>query len=176
MSTGREIRHNTETLCSSPVLLAEKRQHNLCRASTDFWALSDKLVKINQEFQHARNCIQAVGQSHCEIMSVVDLRDAYHTLRLAPDSQKYCKIINKFYGSPMYFYLRLGMGLKCFTSNIQHFIDKVCLEITQIRRDTKSSWIMLWFSYKWTNTLKICKIFQSIDQSWIENLTPEMSF
>ena len=43
-------------------------------------------------------------------MTVDDLRDAYHGLRLGHNSQKYCGIL-PFYGLPTYFYLRLGMGL-----------------------------------------------------------------
>ena len=45
----------------------------------------------------------------CEIMSIADLKDAYHILKLVPDSQKYCGIM-PFYDSPTYFYLRLNMG------------------------------------------------------------------
>ena len=36
------------------------------------------------------NCLEAIGASKCEVMSVLDLRDAYHTLPLAEESQKYC--------------------------------------------------------------------------------------
>ena len=37
-------------------------------------------------FHLVRECIQAIGASQCEVMSVIGLRDAYHTLRLAPSS------------------------------------------------------------------------------------------
>ena len=35
-------------------------------------------------FPLVRECIQAISASQCKVMSVIDLRDAYHTLRLAP--------------------------------------------------------------------------------------------
>ena len=41
---------------------------------------------------------------------MIDLRDAFHTLRLALSSQKYCGI-TPYYGSPTYHYLRMGMGM-----------------------------------------------------------------
>ena len=49
-------------------------------------------------------------------MSVLDLRDAYHTLPLAEESQKYCGL-TPYYGSPTYVYLRMGM--ECHA--VQHY-------------------------------------------------------
>ena len=43
-------------------------------------------------------------------MSTIDLRDAFHTLRLAKTSQKYCGV-TPYYGSLTYHYLRMGMGM-----------------------------------------------------------------
>ena len=43
-------------------------------------------------------------------MSTIDLSDAFHTLRLAKTSQKYCGI-TLYYGSPTYHYFCMGMGL-----------------------------------------------------------------
>ena len=52
---------------SSPVLLVKRKQQNLYWVITDFRVLNERLV-----------------------MSVLNLRDAYHTLPLAEESQKYC--------------------------------------------------------------------------------------
>ena len=41
---------------------------------------------------------------------MIDLRDAFHMLRLALSLQKYCGI-TPYYGSPTYLYLRMGMGM-----------------------------------------------------------------
>ena len=57
-------------------------------------------------------------------MSVIDLRDAYHTLRLTPNSQQYCSI-TPYYGSDTYLYQRLPMGLKVSPAIWQAFINKV---------------------------------------------------
>ena len=43
-------------------------------------------------------------------MSTIDLREAFHTLRLAKTSQKHCGI-TPYYGSPTYQYLCMGMGM-----------------------------------------------------------------
>ena len=43
-------------------------------------------------------------------MSTIDLKDAFHTLRLAKTSQKYCGS-TPYYGSPTYHYLHMGMSV-----------------------------------------------------------------
>ena len=57
-------------------------------------------------------------------MSTIDLRDAFHTLRLAKTSQKYCGI-TPFYGSPTYHYLRMGTGMSISPQTWQEFVDLV---------------------------------------------------
>ena len=82
---------------SSPVLLVKCKQQNLYRVVTDFRVLNERLVRVNHAFPIVRNCLEAIGASKCEVMSVLDLRDAYHTLPLAEGSQKYCGI-TPYYG------------------------------------------------------------------------------
>ena len=53
-----------------------------------------------------------------------DLRDAFHTLRLAKTSQKYCRIM-PYYGSPTYHYLCMGMGMSVSPQIWQQFADLV---------------------------------------------------
>ena len=55
-------------------------------------------------------------------MSTIDLQDAFHTLRLAKTSQKYCGITS-YYRSPTYHYLHLGMSIS--PQIWQQFIDLV---------------------------------------------------
>ena len=55
---------------------------------------------------------------------MIDLRDAFHTVRLALSSQKYCGI-TPYYGSPTYHYLRMGMGMSVSAQIWQQFVDLV---------------------------------------------------
>ena len=57
-------------------------------------------------------------------MTTIDLRDAFHTLRLAKTSQKYCGII-PYYGSPSYHYLQMGMGMSVSPQIWQQFVDLI---------------------------------------------------
>ena len=99
-----------QTGYSSPVLLVKRKQQNFYHVYTDFRDLNDRLFHINHTFPLVWDCIEAIGKSECEVMSVLDLRDTYHTLRLTNKSQKFCGI-TPYYGSPTYFYLRLGMEI-----------------------------------------------------------------
>ena len=55
---------------------------------------------------------------------MIDLRDAFHTLRLVLSSQKYCSI-TPYYGSPTYHYLCMGMGMSVGPQIWQQFVDLV---------------------------------------------------
>ena len=57
-------------------------------------------------------------------MSKIDLRDAFHTLRLAKTSQKYCGITS-YYVSPTYHSLCMGMGMRVSPQIWQQFVDLV---------------------------------------------------
>ena len=92
------------TSYSSLVVLVKRKNQNLYRVCSYFRILNEKLLKINHAFPLVCDCIEQLGQSKCYYMSMIDLRDAFHTLRLAKTSQKYCGI-TPYYGSPTYHYL-----------------------------------------------------------------------
>ena len=71
-----------------------------------------------------RDCIEQLGRKKCHYLSTIDLRDTFHTLRLALSSQKYCGI-TLYYGSPTYYYLRMGMGMSVSPQIRQQFVDLV---------------------------------------------------
>ena len=93
-----EIIKDGLTVHSSPVLLVKRKHQSSYRFCRGFCILNDKLVKISHVFTLVLNCILAISHSHCEVMSEANLREAYYTLELASDSEKYCGII-QFYVS-----------------------------------------------------------------------------
>ena len=109
---------------SSPVVLVKRKNQNLYWVCSDFRILNEKLVKINHAFPLARDCIEQLGRKKCHYLSTIDLRDAFHTLRLALSSQKYCGI-TPYYGSPTYHYLCMGMGMSVSPQIWQQFVDLV---------------------------------------------------
>ena len=109
---------------SSTVVLVKQKNQNLYRVCSNFRILNEKLVKINHAFPLVRDCIEQLGRKKCHYLSTIDLRDVFHTLRLALSSQKYCGII-PYYGSPTYHYLRMGMGMSVSPQIWQQFVDLV---------------------------------------------------
>ena len=118
---------------SSPVLLVKRKQQNLNRVVTDFRVFNERLVRVNYAFPIVRDCLEAIGTSKCEVMSVLDLQDAYHTLPLAAESQKYCGI-TPYYGCPTYVYLRMGMGMSCSPALWQQFVHVIWEELPKKER------------------------------------------
>ena len=118
------IIHKGLTGYSSPVVLAKWKNQNLYRVCSDFCILNEKLVKINHAFPLVRDCIEQLGRKKCHYLSTIDLRDAFHTLRLALSSQKYCGI-TPYYGSPTYHYLCMVMGMSVSPQIWQQLVDLV---------------------------------------------------
>ena len=116
------------SLYSSPAMAIPRKGSQIPRVVGDFRHLNKRLVRLNISFPLIHKCVQAIGASQCEVMSVVDLRDAYHTLRLALSSQQYTGI-TPYYGASMYIYKRLSMGLSVSPAIWQNFISNVLKDI-----------------------------------------------
>ena len=119
---------------SSPIMLIPRKLSGIPRIVTDFRHLNSRLVTLQPSIPLVRDAIQILGASGCEVLSLADLRDAYHTLRLSEKSKKYCGI-TPYYGSDSYLYQRLGMGLSVSSAIWQNFIQKILQEISEHRRN-----------------------------------------
>ena len=118
------IIHKGLTGYSSPVVLVKHKNQNLYQVCSDFHILNEKLVKINHAFPLVRDCIEQLGRKKCHYLCTIDLRDAFHKLRLALSLQTYCGI-TPYYGSPTYHYLHMGMGMSVSPQIWQQFVDLV---------------------------------------------------
>ena len=88
---------------SSPIMLIPRKLTGIPRIVTDFRHLNSRLVRLQPSIPLVRNAMQILGSSGSEVLSLADLRDAYHTLRLSKRSQKFCGI-TPYYGSDAYLY------------------------------------------------------------------------
>ena len=113
---------------SSPIMLIPRKLTGIPRIVTDFRFLNSRLKVLNPSIPLVRDAVQMIGSSGCEVLSVIDLRDAYHTLRLSPNSQQFCGI-TPYYGGDTYIYQRLGMGLSVSPAIWQSFINTVLGQI-----------------------------------------------
>ena len=76
-----------------------------------------------------RDTISVLGSSRCEVLSVLDLKDAFHSLWLSENSKKYCGIL-PYSGSTSDLYQRMPMGLNISPSIWQSYINTIldCLQ------------------------------------------------
>ena len=81
---------------------------------TDFMHLNMRIGKHNLGYPLLKDMFTLLGSSECEVMSVLDLKDAFHSLRLTESFMKYYGIL-PYFGSASYLYQRMPMGL-----NISH--------------------------------------------------------
>ena len=83
-----------------------------------------RIAKNNLAFPLLRDTFALLGSSKCEVMSVLDLKDAFHSLQLSEKSQKYCGIL-PYLGSTSYLYQRMPMGLNVAPPIWQMFINTI---------------------------------------------------
>ena len=84
------------------------------RVVPDFRHLNMRIAKSNLAYPLAKDTFTTLGNSKCEVLSVLDLKDAFHFLRLSEKSKKYCSIL-PYFGSVSYLYQRMTMGLNVST-------------------------------------------------------------
>ena len=107
---------------SSPVMLISRKLTKDKRVVTDFRHLNVRIVKNNLASPLVRDMFQLLGNSKCEVLSVLDLKDAFHSLRLSENSKRYCGIL-PYFGSSSYLYQRMPIGLNISPSIWQSFIN-----------------------------------------------------
>ena len=88
-----------------------------------------RIAKINLAYPLLRDTFSVLGSSKCEALSVLDLKDVFHSLRLSENSKKYCRIL-PYFGSTSYLYQRMPMGLNISPSIWKSYINAIlnCLQ------------------------------------------------
>ena len=114
---------------SSLVMLISRKLTKDKRVVTDFRHLNVRIAKNNLAYPLLKDTFSVLGSSKCEVLSVLDLKDAFHSLRLSENSRKYCGIL-PYFGSTSYLYQRLPMGLNIPPSIWQSYIKAIldCLQ------------------------------------------------
>ena len=109
---------------SSPVIPISRKMTQDKRVVTDFRHLNMRIAKNNLAYPLLKDMFTLLGSSKCEVMSVLDLKDAFHSLRLTENSKKYCGIL-PYFGSTSYLYQRMPMGLNISTAVWQSYINAI---------------------------------------------------
>ena len=96
---------------------------------TDLRHLNVRIAKNNLVYPLLKDMFSVLGSSKFEVLSVLDLKDAFHSLRLSENSKQYCRIL-PYFGSASYLYHRMPMGLNISPSIWQSYINAIldCLQ------------------------------------------------
>ena len=92
------------------VMLISRKVTRDKRAVTDFRHLNVRIAKNNLGYPLLKDTFSILGSSRCEVLSVLDLKDAFHPVRLLENSKRYYGIL-PYYRSTSYLYKRMPMGL-----------------------------------------------------------------
>ena len=108
VSLGILTKNNTTH--TSPVMLVSRKGTKKKRPVVDFRLLNTRIMRRNTATPLLRDIFKMLGRSKCEVLSCVDLKDAFHSLGLTDKAKEFCGIL-PYFGSPHYSYEVLPMGL-----------------------------------------------------------------
>ena len=108
----------------SPVMLISRKVTQDKSVVTDFRHLNMRIAKNNLAYPLLKDTFTLLGSSKCEVLSILDLKDAFHSLRLTENSKKYCGILS-YFGSMSYLYQRMPMGCSISPAVWQSYINAI---------------------------------------------------
>ena len=87
------------------------------------------IAKNNLAYPLLKDTFALLGSSKCEVISVLDSKDDFPSLRLMENSEKYCGIL-PYFGNASYFYQRMPMGLNISPAIWQTYLNAIldCLQ------------------------------------------------
>ena len=103
------------------------------RPVVDLRLLNTRILRRNTSFPLMSDVLSILGNSECEVVSCVDIKDAYHSVRLTEKSKEYFGIL-PYFGSPIYRYEVLPMGIACAPQIWMDYITLILAELEDKKR------------------------------------------
>ena len=142
-------------------MLITKKLTNDKRPVVDFRLLNTRILRRNTSIPLMSDVLSILGNSECEVVSCIDIKDAYHSIKLTEKSKEYCGIL-PYFGSPIYRYEVLPIGIACAP---QIWMDYITLIMAELEQKNKYIAIMddlLLHSTKVVHWKLLEQLFQSI--------------
>ena len=115
---------------TSPVMLITRKLTNDKRPVVDFRLLNTRILRRNTSIPLMSDVLSILSNSECGVASCVDIKDAYHSMKLTEKSKEYCDIL-PYFGSPIYRYEVLPMGIACAPQIWMDYITLIMAELEQ---------------------------------------------
>ena len=161
---------------SSPVMLVSKKGSHEKRVVSDFRYLNSRQKQVNQNYVRLQDVLAKLGRSDCDTLSVIDLKSAFHSLRLSAKSVAFTGI-SPYAGSPNYVYNRLPQGMNISPGVFQEKCQQILREIpnsdsfcVNIHDD------ILVFSKKTEHAACLESIFQALEKYGLKLSTSKSRF
>ena len=132
------ILSKNSTSHTSPVMLITRKMTKDKRPVVDFRLLNTRILRRNISIPLMSDVLSILGNSEREVVSCVDIKDACHSIRLTEKSKEYCGIL-PYFGSPIYRYEVLPMGIACAP---QIWMDYITLILSELEDKKKYIAIM----------------------------------
>ena len=132
------ILSKNSTSHTSPVMLITRKLTKDKRPVVDFRLLNTRILRRNTSTPLLSDVLSILGNSECEVVRCVDIKDAYHSIRLTEMSKEYCGIL-PYFGCPIYRYEVLPMGIACA---LQIWMDYITLILNELEDKKKYIAIM----------------------------------
>ena len=91
VALGILLKYNTTH--TSPFMLVARKGGERKRPVVDFRLLKARIVRRNTSTPLLRDIFIMLGRAQCEVLSCVDLKEAFHTLPLTPEAKEFCAIL-----------------------------------------------------------------------------------
>ena len=131
------ILSRNSTSHTSPVMLITRKLTKDKCPVVDFHLLNTHILCQNTSIPLMTDVLNILGNSKCECLTCCDLKDAYHSIHLTECSKEFCGIL-PYFGSPIYHYEVLPMGIACAP---QIWMDYITLILNDL--DQKSKFIAI---------------------------------
>ena len=118
------ILSKNSTSHTSPVMLTTCKLTNDKQSVVDFRLLNTRIFRRNTSIPLMSDVLSILGNSECEVVSCVDIKDAYHSIPLTEKSR-----ILPYFGSPICRYEVLPLGIACAPEIWMDYINLICGEL-----------------------------------------------
>ena len=122
------ILSKNSTSQTSPAMLITRKLTKDKRPVVDFRLLNTRILRRNTSIPLMSDVLSILGNSECEVVSCVDIKDAYHSIRLTEKSKEYCGIL-PYFGSPIHRYEILPLGIACASQVWMDYITLILAEL-----------------------------------------------
>ena len=116
----------------SPLLLVDKKGTNEKRICVDLRYCNKNLLPNPWPYPLIRDTLKKIGMSGAKFFSSFDVKNAFHSLHLHPDSQEWCGI-STYFGGRLYKFLRMPQGSSSSSSDWTRYIESILDQEPDIR-------------------------------------------